>query len=518
MSFFLSPYRFTYLAAACDPYWSYVPLLLHMDGTNGSTAAPTNSSASGILIARDGGNLSSTQARFGTTSYWFDGSGTNSAGTRIISTPDLKMVFGAGDFTIEFSMFVVSAPSASAILVDGRAALTQGAYPTLYLSPSMTLGYYVSSADRITSASALSLSTWYHVAIVRSAGVTKLYVNGTQYGSSWTDSTNYIADGLVFGASSYHTAPNTQYGLYGYMDEVRVTKGIARYTAAFTPPTAAFADSACAWTPATEPGVDVWIDFSDSSEMSLVSSDIDSVWSKAANDTLQAVAIASTRRPTLTASALNGLSVASFSGDAMYIANNGGGWLNGTDIFRNVSGGYVAALYRSNPSNPNSNSRILFFNSTPTDTTTRLGLFQSIASSGANSPALLGRRLDADSGQTLNSGSSLGTAWTIVVGYIDWANSDAYVYVNGTLAASTTSFQTSGSTSNTASNTSPTIGAALNGGASVQHFEGDIAQVFVGRSALTTTVRQKLEGYLAHTYGLTANLPSDHPYKTTPPV
>ena len=232
-------------AAACDPYWNYTPLLLHMDGTDGSTAAPTNSSGSGILIARDGGNLSSTQARFGTTSYWFAGSGTNSAGTRIISTPDLQMVFGAGDFTIEFSMFVVSAPSASAILVDGRAALTQGAYPTLYLSPSMTLGYYVSSADRITSASALSLSTWYHVAIVRSAGVTKLYVNGTQYGSSWTDSTNYIADGLVFGASSYHTFPNTRYGLYGYMDEVRVTKGIARYTATFTPPTEAFAATQC---------------------------------------------------------------------------------------------------------------------------------------------------------------------------------------------------------------------------------------------------------------------------------
>lgn len=155
------------------------------------------------------------------------------------------MVFGAGDFTIEFSMFVVSAPSASAILVDGRAALTQGAYPTLYLSPSMTLGYYVSSADRITSASTLSLSTWYHVAIVRSAGVTKLYVNGTQYGSWWTDSTNYIADGLVFGASSYHTSPNTQYGLYGYMDEVRVTVGIARYTATFTPPTEAFTSTQC---------------------------------------------------------------------------------------------------------------------------------------------------------------------------------------------------------------------------------------------------------------------------------
>jgi len=159
------------------------------------------------------------------------------------------MVFGTGDFTVEFSLFVVSAPAVSAILADGRAALTQGAYPTLYLSPSMTLGYYVSSADRITSGSALSLSTWYHVAIVRSAGVTKLYVNGTQYGSSWTDSTNYIADGLVFGASSYHTSPNTQYGLYGYMDEVRVTVGIARYTAAFTPPTEAFAATQCAYDP-----------------------------------------------------------------------------------------------------------------------------------------------------------------------------------------------------------------------------------------------------------------------------
>ena len=46
---------------------------------------------------------------------------------------------------------------------------------------------------------------------------------------------------------------------------------------------------------------------------------------------------------------------------------------------------------------------------------------------------------------------------------------------------------------------------------------GDIAEILVGGSTLDTNQRQKIEGYLAHKYGLTGNLPSDHPYKTAAP-
>ena len=80
------------------------------------------------------------------------------------------------------------------------------------------------------------------------------------------------------------------------------------------------------------------------------------------------------------------------------------------------------------------------------------------------------------------------------------------------------SSMTTTGTSNTGSidNTSVfDIGAASVGG---QPLTGDIAEILVGGATLTTSDRQKIEGYLAHKWGMTVNLPSDHPYKSLPPT
>jgi hypothetical protein len=101
--------------------------------------------------------------------------------------------------------------------------------------------YYVNSTNRITSSTAVSTSTWYHIAVTRSGTNTKLFVNGSQEGSTYTDSNVYVnglnrpvlgADGLTIGTSPFN----------GYIDDLRITKGIARYTSNFTPPTAALPD------------------------------------------------------------------------------------------------------------------------------------------------------------------------------------------------------------------------------------------------------------------------------------
>jgi hypothetical protein len=86
----------------------------------------------------------------------------------------------------------------------------------------------------------INTNTWYHIAVVRSNGVTKLYVNGTldtsfaSNAGQVTDATNYTGTYGVIGA--YYTSA---YGWNGYVDDLRITKGAARYTANFTPPTAA---------------------------------------------------------------------------------------------------------------------------------------------------------------------------------------------------------------------------------------------------------------------------------------
>ena len=80
-----------------------------------------------------------------------------------------------------------------------------------------------------------STNTWYHVAMVRNSGTTKLYVDGTEYLSA-SDTTNYTDTYFIIGGWY-----NTDYLMDGYIDEFRMTLK-ARYTSNFTAPTKEFAN------------------------------------------------------------------------------------------------------------------------------------------------------------------------------------------------------------------------------------------------------------------------------------
>jgi hypothetical protein len=144
--------------------------------------------------------------------------------------------------------------------------------------------------------------------------------------------------------------------------------------------------------------------------------------------------------------------------------------------------------------------------------TTRCGL---CAGGTSGKPEVGGRRQDGDSFQALAGATDVTTGWQIQIGVIDYANSDAFLYVDGALDGSTTSFLTSGNTSNTAS-VEVSIGSSL-GASYAEGFSGDIAEVIVIGSVVDTSTRQMIEGYFAHKWGLTASLPNDHPYKSSPP-
>jgi hypothetical protein len=178
--------------------------------------------------------ISTTQSKFGGSSMYFDGTG-----DYLYAPNSQQYVFGSGDFTIEFWLYLNSAPASGnfVILYDLRPASTQGAYPVIYVDNSTaTIKYWVSSADRITGSN-LSINTWYHVAVSRVASQTKMFVNGTQVGSTYADSNSYLSSQLVIGASAFSLGTQA---LNGYINDLRITKGYARYTTGFTPPTAAF--------------------------------------------------------------------------------------------------------------------------------------------------------------------------------------------------------------------------------------------------------------------------------------
>jgi hypothetical protein len=182
--------------------------------------------------------ISTSVKKYGTGSIAFDGSGDYLVPTSPSSNVVLGL--GSGDFTIEFWVYFNSGLGSDIVLFDGRPLSTNGAYPTLYVNSSSQISYVVSSADRITSASAFSTSTWYHIAVSRSGTSTKMFVNGTQVGSTYTDSTNYlgVARRPIIGINGFN---ETAAPLNGYIDELRISK-VARYTANFTAPTTAFAD------------------------------------------------------------------------------------------------------------------------------------------------------------------------------------------------------------------------------------------------------------------------------------
>lgn len=184
---------------------------------------------SGINNIETAGNaqISTAQSKFGNSSIIFDGSGDWLA----TASKDLITV-GNSDFTIEFWLRLGAAGTYN--IYDQRSTGTQ-VTPVLYTNLGQ-IRYYVNAVDRITG-STLSANTWYHIALSRQSGNTRLFVDGVQVGSTYVDSNNYVAAPIYIGKSLADTS--NIYNLNGYIDDLRVTVGIGRYFQNFTAPTTA---------------------------------------------------------------------------------------------------------------------------------------------------------------------------------------------------------------------------------------------------------------------------------------
>lgn len=212
-----------------DQHWSNVVLAMHMDDV-GLTDAKGHAVTLIGNVAR-----SSAQSKFGGYSAYFDGAGDFLY--PVNSGPDFA--FGTGDFTVEMWVYLPSLGVVRRALYDGRPTSNNGPYVFTYVSETNTIGFLVSSEERITGTTALAAMTWYHVALCRSGTSTKLFLNGVQEGATYSDGNNYLgaANRPFIGIDSYNSSASA---MLGYVDDLRITKGVARYTANFTPPAAAF--------------------------------------------------------------------------------------------------------------------------------------------------------------------------------------------------------------------------------------------------------------------------------------
>jgi hypothetical protein len=219
-----------------DPNFASVVVLLHMNGTDGST---TFTDVIGkVWTAAADAQIDTAQSKFGGASGLFDGTGDQ------ITTPDhADFNFGTGDVTIEFwirfaavtgsyEIFSQGDGTAGAHLFfefDGSARgvflqIRAGANPVAQVSQGASTGW---SAD-----------TWYHVALVRDGDDWEIFRDGTSV------ATGNDTDAWGDYSTTFKIGTFTGYGDFpGHLDEFRITKGVARYTGAFTAPTAPFPDS-----------------------------------------------------------------------------------------------------------------------------------------------------------------------------------------------------------------------------------------------------------------------------------
>ncbi len=217
-----------------DQHYGKVVSLLHMNGTNGSTVFTDR--RDNVWTAGGTAAISTAESKFGGASL-----GDPTTASRISTPSHAKFGYGTGDFTIEFWFRPTSFTGSAQGIYDQRTSSGQPR-PCLFTAASGDLLYSHSGTTRITApAGTLVLNTWGHIALSRVSGVTKLFKDGTQVGSNYTDVTNYEASGIMIG--NFGDQPTNSFGAVGYFDDVRVTKGVGRYTSNFTPPASAFPDS-----------------------------------------------------------------------------------------------------------------------------------------------------------------------------------------------------------------------------------------------------------------------------------
>ena len=214
-------------------------ILMHCDGTDGSTVFRddngTGRSQAGIY-RENGPVISTAQSKFGGSSLYFPE--TSGQAINVGYNTIAQGLTNNGDFTVELWAYWTKLPSSG----DTGYMMFYSHNPEPYILMANG-GVFIGAGGYPSFATTFTTSTWYHIAVSRSSGNLRCFVNGTQIGSTVTGSTyNYIpyTDGLF-----------TRFGKFGddrgrwqgYMDEIRFSK-TARYTANFTAPTAPFQNDA----------------------------------------------------------------------------------------------------------------------------------------------------------------------------------------------------------------------------------------------------------------------------------
>ncbi|KUG22535.1 hypothetical protein ASZ90_007689 [hydrocarbon metagenome] len=225
---------------------SFTPLtklLLHMDGTNGSTTFIDSSPGAKTITPHGNAQLSTAQKKFGTASGLFDG---DSDWVTAPSSTDWS--FGTGNFTVDFWLRKNTSFDSNYRGLCGQYVDSNNYWYFRYKPGTLGIAFFyfkvveggVVKADYSTSGLSMSTNTWYHIELVRNGTAIYIFVNGVA--RSITANTAISTKSMPVFSVLFDVGASHSNGLTfkGYLDEFRVSNGIARHTANFTPPTAPY--------------------------------------------------------------------------------------------------------------------------------------------------------------------------------------------------------------------------------------------------------------------------------------
>ena len=217
-----------------DPNFANVSLLLHMDGTNGSTTF-TDSSSNNLSVTASNATISTTQTMsgFGQSAYL------NGSNSYLSIATNSLFAMGAGQFSIEF-WFYPTASKSNAGILDMRSTNSSSSGILIRMSDGTSVFCYLGNPSTTTTItnSNLILNAWNYVALTRDASNNvRVYINGVS-GSTVSSTVNLTDQSFLLGRFVDTGALSNSAS--GYYDDLRITKSVAR---TISTPTAPFPNS-----------------------------------------------------------------------------------------------------------------------------------------------------------------------------------------------------------------------------------------------------------------------------------
>lgn len=499
-----------------DPFYPSVTSLLPLTGAdNGTVFSDTSLLAQAVTPSGNAKTVTSAPV-YGDSCAYFDGNGD------YLTLPNDGGALGPDDYTVEFWIKFSSIKPGSCLMAhaypgaNNMLPLILGFFGT-YLEPSsfLGIGFYIGSWRVVSTGLTPTIDTWHHIAVCMKSRAITFFFNGALH-TTWDTPAAPIATSSVFYIGRRWDSYGTQDFFHGFMQDFRVTKGVVRYNASFTPPTSPYvpalasparplgefsaplysaeevqcvalhpdtsrndlihrvipiSDEFLGWDPA-DTATALWLDAADNTVFTLDTTSVVQWSDKSGND--RHATATGTARPVITGAAINGLDVVTFDGVANCL-------------------------------------------SVPRPFTT-LGSFFTVLWTTDSAYILFGPL-----GTSAHSPAASSETMTILVGSF---GTPAYL-LDGAATSWATRVQMHTSLHNRVS-IAEYIGASLatwpttigiSGYYSTNwYFSGQIAEIIAVDGAVSTALRERIEGYLAHKWGLTGNLPAAHPYKVLPPL